>query len=75
MPQLLKFCYSFEPTDGWPNATKCEDPSHWDGGAWLPPAAFEVTGRHCHYRHLHHHRCHLTSSSTIPSAEMDRGTA
>ena len=33
MPQLLKFCYSFEPTDGWPNATKCEDPSHWDGGA------------------------------------------
>ena len=37
MPQLLKFCYSFEPTDGWPNATKCEDPSHWDGGAWLPP--------------------------------------
>ena len=42
MPQLLKFCYSFEPTDGWPNATKCEDPSHWDGGAWLPPAAFEL---------------------------------
>ena len=39
--QLQKFCFSFKPAGGWPRATKCDDPSHWDGGQMVPPAAFD----------------------------------
>ena len=38
--QLQKFCDSFKPPLGWPAAVKLHDPSHWDGGPWLP-ALFE----------------------------------
>ena len=40
--ELQKFCYSFEPPGGWQLATKADDPTHWDGGAWCPPQAFET---------------------------------
>ena len=40
--ELQKFCYSFEPPGGWQLATKANDPTHWDGGAWCPPQAFET---------------------------------
>ena len=35
---LEKYCYSFEPKG---NATKIDDPTHWDGGIWQPPASFD----------------------------------
>ena len=71
MPQLLKFCYSFEPTDGWPNATKCEDPSHWDGGARRGRVSDKEPGRPSPHTAPPHHPPPPSSGAWLPPAAFE----
>ena len=71
MPQLLKFCYSFEPTDGWPNATKCEDPSHWDGGARRGRVSDQLPGRPSPHTTPPHRPPPPSSGAWLPPAAFE----
>ena len=71
MPQLLKFCYSFEPTDGWPNATKCEDPSHWDGGARRGRVSDQEPGLPSPHTAPPHHPPPPSSGAWLPPAAFE----